>query len=652
MGGVQSIDVPPRVVATGEPGTSDTSPVYRNLRCDMENGGDFIDTFRSQPDSRTPLDILRVSATKFATSDCTGERLIHPDGSAGSYKWTSYSDFYKQCLAMGRGMLSLGVSRGDKIGIYSANSQYWQMVAFGAYSVGLVVVPVYDSLGKDAAEYIIAHAEVKAVFCSNAKFKSTIDLIPTISATVKAVIILSDVKPNANTEFEVRCARDLLEIGFASDAANDFGQPDDIALIMYTSGSTGTPKGCVLTHRNIVAGASGLGCVNVSVSPSDTHLSFLPLAHIYAMAVELIMYAQGARVGFSRGIIKELVDDITALQPTVLIAVPRVLNKVVESMRAKIAALPKPLQYIMHLAITAKIAAMKRNKSHSIILDALLFAKFRTALGGRIRVIVSVGAPILPDVFEFLCATVCPNIVQGYGLTEVSSGLAVQEVPALDPRTVGASTIGCEIKLRSVPGTSYDPNGDPPAGELLVRGPCVFQCYYKQPELTAESLSDNWFATGDIVRFTPMAQIEIVDRAKQLVKLSQGEYLSMTTLNDFYGMADVASFVYVYANPRYDQPVAVVFPKVEMVEKWSKRGIYDVRSDETVHKEIIESLGRVWKERGMRGFERISYCVVDTVEPTIENGLLTPSMKPQYASLRRKYEDDLLALYEQKFKST
>jgi long-chain acyl-CoA synthetase len=306
------------------------------------------------------------------------------------------------------------------------------------------------------------------------------------------------------------------------------------------------------------------------------------------------------------------------------------------------------MQKALNWAFKAKIAAMKQNRPHSLLLDALLFAKFRAGLGGGLRAIISGGAPILQEVFEFLCASVTPNIVQGYGLTEVSSGLAVQELPAVDPTTVGPSTIGCVIKLRPVPGTNYDPRGECPSGELLVKGPCVFQGYHNLLETTEEVLKDGWFVTGDVIEITKGGQLRIIDRVKQLVKLSQGEYLSMTTLNEFYTMADVACFVYVYANSSYDRPVAVVFPKHDKIAQWQAKGINDVVQSDEVQREAIASLDRVFKERNMRGFERITHCLIDTIEPSIENGLLTPSMKPQYAALRKKYEPALLQLYQAK----
>jgi len=565
---------------------------------------------------------------------------------AGVYKYLSYKQFYERCLAFGRGLIKLGLNRGDKIGIYSNNSLWWQTAAFGAYSVGLIIVPVYDSLGPTASEYILNHAEVKVLLTNSFKFPITMELVGKSKELTHVLTMFDDI-PNNNCSIPVLTCQSVMDLGFDTKITNVFSQPDDTAVIMYTSGSTGVPKGCVLTQANIVGGASGLGCVNMSASPADTYLSFLPLAHIYAMSVELMMYAQGVRVAFARGPVNMLIDDIQAMQPTIICVVPRILNRIVDGMKKKISEKPKVLQKVIYSTMKSKVDLIKQNRPHSLVLDMFLFKAFRASLGGRVRLIVSGGAPIMPEVFEFLAATITPNIVQGYGLTEVAAGLAVQEVPVLNPSTVGACTIGCEIKLRTVEGTNYDPRGEIPKGELLVRGPNVFKGYYKQPELTKEVLSeDGWFATGDVVQITPEKQIQIIDRAKQLVKLAQGEYLSLTSLTEAYSMAEVLSFIYVYADSHHDRPVAVVVPKPEKVKEWQDKGIKDVINDSAVHQEIIKSLDKVVEDKKLRGFEKIPAIIVELDEPTIANGLLTPSMKPQFASLRKKYEPALQELYQ------
>jgi long-chain acyl-CoA synthetase len=650
MGNVHSIDVIPHVVPTGELGNGeDESCVYRNIRVNMENGGRPISTFRSQPESKTLIEIMEVSSVKYANLPCTGERLILPDGSVGDYEWMSYSDFYRNCLCMGRGLLSLGLKRGDRIGIYSANCRYWQMVAFGAYSVGVVVVPVYDSLGPNASSYVIHHSEMKALFSSTFKYDSAVDLLRRTEHCVETLVVLSDFRPirdTSNLGVAIKTCKELLEEGRNSEAKIDFVRPEEESIIMYTSGSTGTPKGAVLSAANIVAGAASLSSVGCSGTYKDVYLSFLPLAHIYAVAVETIAYAQGAAVGYARGTVKDLISDIVALKPTVMSAVPRILNKVVESMRLKIREQPEFMQRVINWAIATKVKAIKENRAPSLLLDSILFGKFREALGGRMRMIISGGAPILQDVFDFVIATITPNLIQGYGLTEVSCAAAVSEIPCTDASSVGMPAIGGQIKLRRVEGTDYNPR-DPerPAGEMLIRGAAVFQGYFKQPELTQEVLCDGWFATGDVCEIGENGQLRIIDRVKHLVKLSQGEYLMMTQLNDYYNMADIASFVFVHADSHYDQPVAVVFPKAEKLMQWQDKGIKDLNKDSGVCQEVRESLERVWKERNMRGFEKITEFLIDTEEPTVENGMLTPSLKAQYAAFRRKYERPLVDLY-------
>ncbi|KAH0792786.1 AMP-binding enzyme family protein [Histomonas meleagridis] len=650
MGQIYSTGIPPKCIPIDEETSPDESKIYRNIHCFLENGGQHIKTFRNQPDSHTAIDIMRVSSVRYANSPCTGERIIDENGNVGPYKYITYSEFYKRALAFGRGLLELGLTRGDKIGIYSSNSQWWQIAAFGSFSVGIIIVPVYDSFGKDAAQYIITHAEVKLVLCSRFKYDPLVNLV-SATPNVTQIVIMSDTIPSEPASpIPVRTCQSVLELGLTSKLPNEFSKPEETAVLMYTSGSTGTPKGCIITQENLVAGGAALSSVNLGVGnryEEDTFLSFLPLAHIYAMVVELMMYAHGIRVGFAQGQVKTLLDDIREMKPTMMIAVPRILNRVADFMRCEIKKLPTPLQKIIEWAIEDKAKNVRNNRGYSLLLDGILFQKFRNALGGRLRLIVNGGAPIRPDVFKFLSATVSPNIIQGYGLTEISAGLAVQEMPVTDYTTVGPASICCDVKLRKVKDTDYNPRGEIPTGELMVRGPGLFKEYYKQPDITKEAFDGEWFATGDVCEITPDGQIKIIDRAKQLVKLSQGEYLSLTTLSDMYSEADVLSFIFIYADSSHDQPIAVVFPKQEKIEEWNSRGITDVKDSQVVKDEIIKSLEKVFIEKKMRGFERITNVVVETEEPTIENGLLTPSLKPQLNSFKKKYLNALENLYQQ-----
>jgi long-chain acyl-CoA synthetase len=371
------------------------------------------------------------------------------------------------------------------------------------------------------------------------------------------------------------------------------------------------------------------------------------LAHIYAQAVELEVLTTGGRVGYARGPVDFLLDDIKHLQPTIMTAVPRILYRVADVMKKEIAKLPWFLRWIMEKAMADKVRSMTQNRSHSLFLDAILFSKFRAALGGRLRLIVSGGAAIMPETLEFMCAVVTPNILQGCGMTELSSACFVQELPVSEIDTVGNVCPTCEVKLRCVPEMpEYDPQGPEPAGEALARGANLFQGYYKQEELTREAMVDGWFATGDIVRVTKGMQMKIIDRVKQLVKLCQGEYVSLTTLTEYYQQADVAQFVFVHAEGKYDQPVAIVWPKQDYVEAWRARGILDIEHSQIVCEEVVASLQKVYETRKMNGYERIRHVLISLEEPTQENGLLTPSLKAQLKKIQQKYQRDLDQLYE------
>ena len=643
MGASQSSDYG-KAVIIAPPENEHESPIMVNSHMLTEGGGQFMATLRGIPDATTTAKLITQSTKMHADLPCVGEREVLKDGNFGKYHWINYQQFYDQCVNYSKGLVSLGLKPGDKIGIYGVNCTYWQTTAYASQMNSMVVVPVYDSLGPNAAHYIITHSECKAVVCHSAKLESLLSILNDLP-NLKYVIAIDSVAPTLPTSSmqSFTCDEIVKKGQEAEDIELRAPEPSDEALIMYTSGSTGRPKGCLMTHSNLIAGASGFQCLNTSITSTDVYLSFLPLAHIYEMAVELIMLAQGASIGFFSGSTARLVSDLQALQPTVVCGVPRVWNRIADTMKKKISELKFPKNILVQNAIKLKAKQIREHKPHSLFLDNIVFNNFSSVLGGKVRLIVSGGAPILPDVYEFLSVAITPNILQGYGLTETAAGLAVQELPAWSPSDVGCCSPVSEIKLRAVEGLDYDPTTVPMTGELLVRGPHIFQGYYKDEEQTKSVMVDGkWFATGDIVMITENGVMQIVDRAKQLVKLSQGEYLSITTLNDNYGRTPGVSSIYIYADSHHDSPAAVVVPDKELLNKWAAQGITDPVNSTAARDDMLQRLKDEANKQGMRGFERVSAVVIDTEDFSVENGLLTPSQKPQWQSLRKKYECALL----------
>jgi len=619
----------------------DESPVYINSIRIYENGGGPMYRYTYRPDVRTTTEMLDSSIVIYGDNDCFGEREILTDGSFGDYKWINYKTFQKMCMNFAAGLQILGIQKGDTIGIYSTNCTFWQVAQFGSHYLGCVPVPVYDSLGPGAAKYIVNHSECKVIVSHKNNLSKALEILS--DSQLKYVISFSDDISNENDQ--VLTMQKLFEMGEENKEFRPIKLlPSDIGMIMYTSGSTGVPKGCVLTHQGILAGGNGLGGMGTSVTQTDTYFSFLPLAHIYELCSQTTLICQGARTGFYSGDMRNIVPDIQALRPTIMCAVPRVFNRLYDNMQKKINELPFLQRRVIQWAIHQKNESLVSGKSPSFIIDRLLLNKFSGALGGRLRLIVNGGAPILPEVYEFCRAAITPNIIQGYGLTEISAAGCVQQCGDKNPNTVGPVAITIDLKLRKIPGMNYDPQGNPPTGEIMFRGPSLFVEYYKNPELTKEAIVDGWFATGDVGKILPDGTIQIIDRVKQLVKLSQGEYISLTSLTDIYGTSKGVANIFVYANSHHNNPVAVVIPNTEQTEKWTQKGIVDPRNDKHAINEMMDNLNQVHKSTNMRGFEKLTGIMIDLEPFSIENGLLTPSQKPMIPKLRAKYEEKLIEL--------
>jgi long-chain acyl-CoA synthetase len=303
------------------------------------------------------------------------------------------------------------------------------------------------------------------------------------------------------------------------------------------------------------------------------------------------------------------------------------------------------LKWIVNWAVKTKLELVSAGEEYSLFLDLLLFSQFRQLLGGRIRIIVSGGAPLLPDVYEFLRAVITPNIIQGYGATEIAAAGCVQEVGSNNPLTVGPVSIATDVKFRKVDGLHYDPNASPPSGELLFRGSSLFKGYYKNDAGTRGVFEDGWYVSGDVGTLTSDGQIQIIDRVKQFMKLSHGEFISLTALTAVYSEAAGVRSIFVFADSHHSQPVAVVVPTEIAIEDWRGRGILNLEGSESAKNEILRNLHEKAEQCNLRGYERILDIILEPVPFTQENGLAGPLLKPELAALRSKYEARLLELY-------
>ncbi|OIW13006.1 hypothetical protein TanjilG_15455 [Lupinus angustifolius] len=612
----------------GENGKPSVGPIYRNLL--SKNGFPPMD-----PDFSTAWDIFSVSVKNHPHNRMLGWRKI-VDGKVGPYNWKTYKEVYDEVLYIGSALRASGAEPGSRIGIYGANCPQWIVAMEACSAHSFVCVPLYDTLGPGAVNFIIDHAEVDFVFvqdkkvkevlnpdCKSAKRLKAIVSFTTLSEEEKDKTFAIGIKPYSWDEF--------LHMG-KENPWNIFPpQAHNICTIMYTSGTSGDPKGVVLTHENIAALVRGLDLFleqfEDKMTVDDVYLSFLPLAHILDRAIEEYFFRNGASVGYYHGDLNALRDDLMELKPTLFAGVPRVFEKVYQESSRR----------------------SQSNKEKSFW-HALQLVKAR--LGGRVRLIISGGAALSPEVEEFLRVTSCAFVCQGYGLTETCGPTTLtfpDEMCMLG--TVGATAVYNDVQLEEVPEMGYDPLGTPPCGEICVRGKTVFTGYYKNPELTREAIKDGWFHTGDIGEILPNGVIKIIDRKKNLIKLSQGEYIALEHLENVYGITPIVEDIWVYGNSFKSMLVAVVVPNEEITNKWAYSNGHitpfsKLCSLDQLKKYVLSELKSTAERNKLRGFEHIKGVILDSQEFDMERGLVTATLKKKRNNMLKYYQVEIDELYQ------
>ncbi|KAF2585280.1 hypothetical protein F2Q70_00034981 [Brassica cretica] len=630
----------------------------------------------------------------------------------GKYVWQTYQEVYDIVIKLGNSLRSCGVEEQAKCGIYGANSPEWIISMEACNAHGLYCVPLYDTLGAGAVEFIITHSEVSIVFVEEKKISELFKTCPKATEYMKTVVSFGGVtreqKEAAETFGLVIYAWDeFLKLGEGKQFDLPIKKKSDICTIMYTSGTTGDPKGVMISNESIVTLIAGvirlLKSANEALTVKDVYLSYLPLAHIFDRVIEECFIQHGAAIGFWRGDVKLLIEDLGELKPTIFCAVPRVLDRVYSGLQQKLAAGGFFKKFMFDSAFSFKYGHMKKGQSHveaSPLCDKLVFSKVKQGLGGNVRIILSGAAPLASHVESFLRVVACCHVLQGYGLTESCAGTFVSLPDRLDMLgTVGPPVPNVDIRLESVPEMEYDALASTPRGEICIRGKTLFSGYYKREDLTKEVLIDGWLHTGDVGEWQPNGSMKIIDRKKNIFKLSQGEYVAVENLENIYGevqavdsVSDVGEWqpngsmkiidrkknifklsqgeyvavenleniygevqavdsVWVYGNSFESFLIAVANPNQHILEKWAAEngvsGDYNALCQNAKAKEfILGELVKMGKEKKMKGFEIIKAVHLDPVPFDMERDLLTPTYKKKRPQLLKHYQCVIDEMYK------
>ncbi|KMZ63421.1 Long-Chain Acyl-CoA Synthetase [Zostera marina] len=611
----------------------------------------------------TCWDIFRISADKNADKNMLGRRKM-VDGKVGEYVWSTYGEVYETVIKVGASIRSCGVEKAGRCGIYGINSPEWIISMEACNAHGIYCVPLYDTLGSGAVEFILCHAEVSIVFVEEKKIPEVLKTFPNSTKHLKTLVSFGSVAPEQKSEVEkfglkIYSWEEFLCLGENKQFEFPEVKSSDICTIMYTSGTTGDPKGVLITNDNVINVIAGsifqLECVNETLNSNDVYLSYLPLAHIFDRVIEEMMISRGASIGFWQGDVKLLIDDIGKLKPTLFCAVPRVLDRIYTGLKTKIAAGGFIKSALFKYAYSHKFHNMKKGfpqDKASPFFDKLVFSKVKQGLGGNVKLILSGAAPLANHVEEYLRVVTCCHVLQGYGLTETCAGTFTSLPDNLEMLgTVGPPIPNVDIRLESVPEMGYDALSELPRGEVCVRGKTVFSGYYKREDLTNEVLIDGWFHTGDIGEWMKNGSLKIIDRKKNIFKLSQGEYVAVENLENVYGSIPDIDMIWVYGNSFESYLVGVVNPNQQALEHWAHQhgieGDYASLCQNDKAKEyILREISKVATSHKMRGFEVLKGIYLDSEPFDIERDLITPTYKKKRPQLKKYYQGEIDKLYK------
>ncbi|KAK5787011.1 hypothetical protein PVK06_041662 [Gossypium arboreum] len=630
--------------------------VYRSARSPMK----LLSRFDDHPEIGTLHENFVHAVETYRDYKYLGTR-IRVDGTVGEYKWMTFGEAATAREAIGSGLRYYGLEQGACVGLYFINRPEWMVVDHACSAYSYISVPLYDTLGPDAVKFVVNHSGIKAIFCVPETLNTLLSFISSIPS-VRLIVVVGGADehlPSLPSTPDVKFISYLKLLGQGRRNLQPFfpPKPDDVATICYTSGTTGTPKGVVLTHGNLIANASAF-CRKVKFYPSDVYISYLPLAHIYERSNQVICCNNGVGVGFYQGDNLKLMDDLAALRPTIFCSVPRLYNRIYAGITNAVSTSGALKERLFRAAYNSKRQAIMNGRNASPIWDKLVFNKIKEKLGGRVRILGSGASPLSPDVMDFLRVCFGCMLIEGYGMTETSCIITLMDVGDVLAGHVGSPHAACEVKLVDVPEMNYTSEDEPyPRGEICVRGPIVFQGYYKDEVQTREVFDDDgWFHTGDIGLWLPGGRLKIIDRKKNIFKLAQGEYIAPEKIENVYAKCKFVSQCFVYGDSFNSSLVAVVAVEPDVLRDWAaSEGIQvaflqyedlgQLCNDPRARNAVLAEMDDVGREAQLRGFEFAKAVTLVPEQFTLENGLLTPTFKIKRSQTKEYFAKAIANMY-------
>lgn len=648
-----------------------------------------------EPGLDTMIKVLQNSVKRYPNRHMFATREKISEDKYSEYKFKTYLEVDKLVIKFAKGVYLLNLcpeiqtkSNGLQkfLGIYSKNKEEWLISDMGSHLNSIAVVPIYDTLGDSTISFILNETQMTTIALE--------------TEGLLKIIKIAESKQNFQLKnlilFDRECGEDLInkakkvgynifdfnEIIHKGDTIEEIPlkqcEPESLAVLSYTSGTTGQPKGTMLTHLQLISQIQTLPVLNVILDYNEVYMSYLPLAHVFERVINLMCIYIGATIAFYSGNTKRLMEDAQLIKPTVFIAVPRVIERMYEGIMNKINGSSKIVKLIFNRAYNDKLNYLRKTGIYThAFWDNIIFQKTRELIGGRLRAFVIAGAPLTQRLTESMKIFFSAPVIIGYGQTEISGAGLISHGDDNLPCTVGGCLASAEYKLIDLPELGYTTkdinkeNGQPePRGEILLRGFSVFKSYFNNEELTKKALDDEgWLHTGDVGALLTWHGnvLKVIDRAKAIFKLSQGEYIAPEKIENELIKSKYVKTIFVTGNSTEKYIVAIIVPDKNEIKKFlisnniliitdgddskNNEEVLKFYDNENLLDEILKDLDKTGRSNGLKGFEIAKQVYLSRDEFTVDNGLITPTLKLRRVELRKKFKTQVEELYSKPIKT-
>lgn len=555
-------------------------------------------------------------------------------------EWINYSteEFIDIVETLALGLLAKGITKGDKIGIVSWNRPEWNFVDFATQMIGAISVPMYPNTTEEDYKFIVEHAEVKMAFIASTEIYDTFTAAMSKIAHPPELFLFDE-------QSGISSWKEVVERGKGRDiealqSIKSQIREDELMSIIYTSGTTGDPKGVMLNHINLRTNVEALDLAFNIKGHNDRALSFLPLCHIFERTACNYYIYRGFSVYYAENM-ETIADNMKEVRPHIFTSVPRLLEKIYDAILAKGYGLSPVKKFLFFWAVRLGLKYDPNKKFSKLyvrqlkLANKIIFSKWREALGGRVRFIVTGAAALQPRLARIFWAARI-KVLEGYGLTETSPGVSFSKTDDIRIGCCGTPIKDVEIKIAE-------------DGEILIKGPNIMMGYYKRPDLTEEVIKDGWFHTGDIGKMVEENYLKITDRKKEIFKTSGGKYIAPQSMENVYKESIVIEQVMVVgANEKF--PSALIVPNFDRLRDWCEIHKMKYTSDASMIKneQVLEKFQKEIDGLNERfaQYEKIKKFVLLHKPWSVKGTELTPTMKIKRNNIMVKYKKEVASIYK------